>query len=343
MLARLERELPLGELAYEPKWDGFRCLAFRDRASIDLRSRHDRPLARYFPEVVDALRSVAEDRFVLDGELVTAEGRFDFAALMSRLHPAESRVALLARETPAAFVAFDALAIGDEDLRGRAFLERRERLTALIPEPTRTLRVTPLTRDPQVARDWLDRFRGGGIDGVVAKPLAGPYEPGRRSMIKVKAIRTAECVVAGVRLLTGRDAVSSLLLGLYDEHRELRHVGVVTQLPAATRRELYEDLRHDAISIADHPWRDGFAIERSPLGRLLGSASRWTPEMGLDWVPLAPTRVVEIAFDQVDGDRFRHPARFVRWRPDRDPSSCTIDQIRAAGADPGVLATASAP
>jgi ATP-dependent DNA ligase len=336
MLARLSRELPLGAYAYEPKWDGFRCLAFRSDAVIDLRSRHDRPLARYFPEVVAALRAIPERQFVLDGELVNAAGRFDFGALMSRLHPSPSRVTRLAHETPAAYVAFDLLAVGDEDLRPRPFTERRRRLEALLAVPVPGIRATPMTLNPTVAADWLERFRGGGIDGVVAKPLDGPYDQGRRSMTKVKTVRTAECVVAGMRLIEGSRAVSSLLLGLYDESGDLRHVGVVTQFPAAMRTELFQELAPDAVSIDAHPWRAGFSIGRSPIGRLLGSASRWTPEMALDWLPLAPRRVVEVAFDQVDDDRFRHPARFVRWRFDREAESCTIDQIRpdaeAAGA-----------
>jgi ATP-dependent DNA ligase len=331
MLARLARELPRGLYAYEPKWDGFRCLAFRDGDDVDLRSRHDRPLSRYFPEVVAALRRIPESRFVLDGELVNAGQRFDFAALMSRLHPSASRVARLSAETPAAYVAFDLLAVADERLTARPFAERRRRLEGLFATAASGVRLTPLTLNPLVAADWFERFMGDGIDGVVAKPLDGPYEPGKRAMTKVKRVRTADCVVAGIRLLAGRRAVSSLILGLYDEVGELRHVGVVTQFAAAMRVQLLRDLEPEAMPIEAHPWRDGFAIGRSAIGRLLGSASRWTPEMGLDWLPLAPRRVAEVAFDQVDEDRFRHPARFVRWRPDREPESCSIDQIRLGG------------
>jgi ATP-dependent DNA ligase len=327
MLARLTREIPEGRLGYEPKWDGFRCLAFRDGDDVDLRSRHDRPLARYFPEVVAGLRSVQTPTFVADGELVPESREFDFAALMSRLHPAATRVSMLAAQQPASFVAFDLLAIGERSLLREPIERRREVLEDMIREGGPHLRITPITRDPKQARSWLDDFKGGGVDGVVAKPLDGAYEPGRRAMVKVKTVRTADCVVAGCRLLNGRNAVSSLLLGLYDSQGELRHVGVVTQFPAEMRRAMLEDLRGDAIPIEEHPWRAGFAIDRSPLGRLLGSASRWTPEMGLDWLPLASRRVVEVAFDQVDGTRFRHPARFVRWRPDRDPGSCSIEQI----------------
>jgi ATP-dependent DNA ligase len=330
MLARLTREIPEGRLAYEPKWDGFRCLAFRDGDAVELQSRHDRPLTRYFPEVAAGLRQLAPAAYVVDGELVPEAAEFDFAALMGRLHPAASRVATLAAQNPAAFIAFDLLALGTRDLRAEPFETRRRLLEGVIGGGAPHVRITPLSRDPVDARRWLHAFHGGGIDGVVAKPLDGPYEAGKRSMVKVKTVRTADCVVAGCRLIPGQSAVSSLLLGLYDGP-ELRHVGVVTQFPRARREPLLEELRSDAIPIEDHPWRGGFAIERSPLGRLLGSASRWTPEMGLDWVPLAPRRVVEVAFDQVDARRFRHPARFVRWRPDRDPLSCSIDQIEQRG------------
>jgi ATP-dependent DNA ligase len=331
MLARLDRTVPVGPFAYEPKWDGFRCLAFRDGASLDLRSRHDRPLARYFPELVAALTSIAESRFVLDGEIVLAgPDGFDFATLMGRLHPAASRVERLAREAPAAYVAFDLLAAGDEDLRPAPFEERRRRLERLLtPRPPR-VELTPTTRDPSEAEAWLSGFAGGGVDGIVAKPLDGRYEAGRRTMVKVKPLKTADCVLAGVRLLPGGSAVSSLLLGLYDDRDRLRHVGVVTQLPSQARRALRAELAADEVPIEEHPWRQGFEIERSPLGRLLGSASRWTPEMGLDWLPLAPRRVVEVGYDQVDRDRFRHPARFVRWRPDREPRSCRLDQIEVS-------------
>jgi ATP-dependent DNA ligase len=352
MLARLTRELPKGEYLYEPKWDGFRCLAFRDGDEVDLRSRHDRPLARYFPEVVDAIRRIPTSRAVLDGELVLVRpSGFDFAALMSRLHPAPSRVERLRREQPATYVAFDLLADGDLDLRDHPFAERRARLVALLdrdrpvassagpedgedatPEPlagSRHLRLTPATTDVAVARRWLERFEGAGIDGIVAKPLDLRYEPGRRAMTKVKRERTADCVLAGFRPFPGRPVVSSLLLGLYDGHDDLRHVGVVTGLPVADRVRLFGELSALAIPLEEHPWRDGFLIGASPLGRLRGSAARWTPEMEHDWVPLRPERVVEVAFDQVDLDRMRHPARFRRWRPDRDARSCRLEQVLA--------------
>jgi ATP-dependent DNA ligase len=324
----LTREIPEGDYVYEPKWDGFRCLAFRDGDEVDLRSRHERPLARYFPELVEAMRGLREDRVVLDGEvMLLGGGGFDFATLMSRLHPAASRVERLSRETPASYIAFDLLAARDEDLRARPFAERRARLEDLFEGVDAPFFLTPATRDRDLATSWLDRFRGAGVDGVVAKPAALRYEPGRRVMIKVKHERTADCVVAGYRPFPGVPAVSSLLLGLYDEAEALRHVGVVTGFPRPERVRLVGELEPYAIPLESHPWRDGFLIGASPLGRLLGSAARWLPRMDLDWVPLRPDLVVEVGFDQVDVDRMRHPARFRRWRPDRDPRSCTIDQI----------------
>ncbi len=355
MLARLTRELPRGDLTYEPKWDGFRCLAFIDDAEIDLRSRHDRPLARYFPEIVDAfaqLRAAAGRTLTLDGEIVlesrtgrrsgdgggTADAPGEFADLMSRLHPAASRVERLSRETPARYVAFDLLGDGGTDLRRAGYLERRTRLESLFALPGIRDRIglTPATRDPAVANRWFGAA-GIGIDGVVAKADDLPYVPGRRSMIKVKLDRTADCVLAGWRPLPG-GAVSSLLLGLYDDAAELRHVGVVTQLPTADRIAFARDFERLEIPLDEHPWRRGFLIGQSPLGRLKGSAARWTPDMEHDWVPLRPERVVEVGYDQVDVDRFRHPARFRRWRPDRTPDSCRLEQITGAAAVPSLVA-----
>jgi ATP-dependent DNA ligase len=328
MLARLTRELPDGDYFYEPKWDGFRCLAFRDGDEVDLRSRHDRPLSRYFPEVVAALRGLREPRVVLDGELILLGGPgFDFASLMARLHPAASRVERLSRETPASFIAFDLLAIGDEDLRTSPFEERRRRLESLLGDASEPLFLTPTTRDRAVAGSWLEHFRGAGVDGVVAKAATLRYAPGKRVMVKIKHERTADCVVAGYRPFPGVRAVSSLLLGLYDPSGDLRHVGVVTGFPRAERVRLIGQLSPYAMPLDEHPWRDGFLIGASPLGRLLGSAARWLPGMDLDWVPLRPELVAEVGFDQIDVDRMRHPARFRRWRPDREARSCTIDQI----------------
>jgi ATP-dependent DNA ligase len=326
MLARLERTLPQGDgLSYEPKWDGFRCLAFVADGEPQLYSRHDRPLTRYFPEVVAGLRSLGPA--VLDGELVLhVDGRADFPALMARLHPAASRVARLARETPASYVAFDLLAVGGEDLREAGFGVRRERLAALLSPPPPQVALTPQTADAHVAAGWLQTTSGSGIDGVVVKRSDLRYEPGRRSMVKVKHLRTADCVVAGLRVHPD-GGVGSLLLGAYDR-AALRHVGVVSSLAKGARSALRDELAPLVTDLAAHPWAQGFGLEGGALGRLKGTAGRWTPDMERDWVPVRPERVAEVSYDHVEGWRFRHPARFVRWRPDRDPRSCTTEQLQ---------------
>jgi ATP-dependent DNA ligase len=335
MLARLERELPRDGYLYEPKWDGFRCLAFRDGDELDLRSRNHRPLARYFPELVEALLALPARVFVLDGEILAArDGRFDFAALLARLHPASSRVERLRRETPASFVAFDLLAHGGEDLRGRPFAERRRLLALLLAAASPPLYLTPLTADREQAARWLERYEGAGIDGVVAKHRELRYEPGRREMVKVKRERTADCVVAGFRWLVDRPLPSSLLLGLFGEDSSLRHVGIASSFSETRRRTLLEELRPHVTPLAGHPWEHGFLLAGSPTGRLPGAAGRWAPEeMEQDWTPVVPELVCEVAFEQVDDYRFRHPARFLRWRPDRDPSSCGLDQLEARPLD----------
>jgi ATP-dependent DNA ligase len=328
MLGRLSRELPEGGYVYEPKWDGFRVLAFRDGQAVDLRSRHDRPLARYFPELSEALGRLSSERFVVDGEvLVTGDGRFDFPALMRRIHPAASRVARLREEWPAVFVAFDLLALGDEDLRARPFLERRARLGELLEGCAAPLHLTPATGQVEVARGWLERYQGRGIDGVMAKPRDVPYRAGARAMIKVKPERTADCVVAGFRVFEDPPVVASLLLGLYEDSGSLVHVGVVSALANARRRELIDELSPHVVPLAGHPWERGFLVCGGATGRLPGAAGRWTPGMGLDWVPLEPVLVCEVAHDQLDGNRFRHGARFRRWRPDREAASCRVDQL----------------
>ena len=334
MLARLARELPLDGYLYEPKWDGFRCLAFRDGEDVDLRNRNQRPLARYFPEIVEALLGLEEPRFVLDGELVVA-GRagLDFEALLARLHPAASRVERLRAETPASFVAFDLLALGDEDLRERPFRERRRRLEGLLRDARPPLFLTPATGEHARAAEWLDRF-----EGVVAKHADLRYEPGRRAMVKVKRERTADCVVAGFRWLVDRPLPSSLLLGLYDDEGRLRHVGLASAFSERLRHELLERLRPLRVPLAGHPWEHGFLLAGSPAGRLRGAAGRWAPEeMEQDWTPVAPGLVCEVVYGEVDGHRFRHPARFRRWRPDRDPASCRLEQLDAPAADLGEL------
>jgi ATP-dependent DNA ligase len=336
MLGRLARALPTDGFAYEPKWDGFRCLAFRSAAEVDLRSRNDRPLARYFPELVEALAALPDDRAVIDGEIVVrTAGGFDFSALLARLHPAASRVRRLRRETPAHYIAFDLLALAGEDLRDRPFAERRAALARLLRDVPAPLHLTAVTEEVAVARGWLERYQGRGIDGVMAKPRDLRYQPGVRAMVKVKPEQTADCVVAGCRLLSGRPAISSLLLGLYDDAAQLRHVGVASGFSERRRRELAEALGRHLAPIEGHPWERGFLLGGSPAGRLAGAAGRWSPEeMALDWIPVAPRLVCEVAFDHVDADRFRHAARFRRWRPDREPSSCRLDQLDMPPHDP---------
>jgi ATP-dependent DNA ligase len=322
MLARLERELPRDGYLYEPKWDGFRCLAFCDGDDIDLRSRNQRPLARYFPEVVRALRTLPVERFALDGEIVV---QGDFDTLLRRLHPAASRVERLSVETPASYVAFDVLALGGDDVRATPFVERRRLLEELFAEAEPPLLLTEVTDDERRAVAWL----GGrnGIDGVVAKHRDLLYEPGARAMVKVKRERTADCVVAGFRWLNDRPLPRTLLLGLYDDAGALQHVGIVSSIPESRRRALLEHIAPYVVELEGHPWAQGFLVGGGSTGKLPGAAARWTPEMAQDWVALAPKLVCEVAFDQVDGFRFRHPARFRRWRPDLDPRSCTLAQV----------------
>jgi ATP-dependent DNA ligase len=331
MLARLSRDLPVGGYLYEPKWDGFRMLAFRSGDEVDLRSRHGRPLARYFPELVAAVRSLDAQEIVLDGEaVIVRDGVSDFAALLARLHPAASRVERLARETPAVFVAFDVLVVGSEDLQDRPFEERRRRLSEVLRDASPPLFLTPATEEPEVAAGWLARYEGAGVDGIVAKHRDLRYRPGVRAMVKIKRRRTADCVVAGFRWLADLPLVSSLMLGVHDPAGRLQHVGVVSSMPAAMRRGLVAELGPLARTLLGHPWEHGFLVDRGALGRLKGSAGTWSPGMSLDWVPVEPIRVCEVGYDQLDGGRFRHPARFIRWRPDREPRSCTFDQFESS-------------
>ncbi|MFN2547426.1 MAG: ATP-dependent DNA ligase [Myxococcales bacterium] len=320
MLAELARELPRGDFLYEPKWDGFRCLASVTSSQVELRSRNGRPLARYFPEIVAALARLPD--VALDGELMIATVRgSDFGALLNRVHPSQSRVDELSRTTPASYVVFDLI-----DEPSQPFAERRARLEKLpLSLP---IALTPLTDDPDQAGAWLADTERRGIDGVVAKHRASRYEPGRRGWIKVKPLRTAECVVGGFRPQLDVTGVASLLLGLYDGGA-LIHVGVASQFRAAQRRELFHELVPIATALERHPWEHGFNLGRSPMGRLPGSAGRWVAgEMTQDWVPVRPIRVCEVAYDKIDeGVRFRHPARFLRWRPDRDARSCLLDQL----------------
>ena len=321
MLARLARELPRDGYVYEPKWDGFRCLVFRDGDDVDLRSRNQRPLGRYFPELVSALRELPVERFVLDGEIVAA----DFKSLLRRLHPAASRVDRLSVETPASFVAFDLLLSGADDVRARPFLERRRLLEQLFARAKPPLALTEVTDDERRASVWLDARNG--IDGVVAKHRDLRYEPGARAMVKVKRERTADCVVAGFRWLADRPLPSSLLLGLYDDVGALHHIGIASSFAHARRRRLLEEIGPHVVELEAHPWEHGFLLGGGPTGKLPGAAGRWEPGMTQEWVPLAPLLVCEVAFDQVDGHRLRHPARFRRWRPDRDAGTCSLAQL----------------
>jgi ATP-dependent DNA ligase len=330
MLAKLAAELPPeGDVLYEPKWDGFRAIVFKDSRSLYLQSRDRRPLDRYFPDLHDALLERIPQSCVLDGEIVIATKRgLDFDALQLRLHPAASRVAKLAAATPASFVAFDVLAVGRKNLMACTQAERRVRLEELLGDAEPPLYLTPVTRDRAVALDWLERFEGAGLDGVVAKPEGARYQPGKRAMIKVKHARTADCVVAGFRHhKSGRDAVGSLLLGLYDDAGVLQHVGVTSSFTMAKRRALMIELaplRRDALR--DHPWRNwaGAAAESS---RMPGAQSRWSGGKDLSWEPLRPERVCEVKYDHLQGDRFRHAATFLRWRPNKPPEDCRYDQL----------------
>ncbi|HTY72072.1 MAG TPA: ATP-dependent DNA ligase [Actinomycetes bacterium] len=335
MLAKSVRGVPEpssveGGLLYEPKWDGFRCIVFRDGDEVELSSRGERPLTRYFPEVVAAVRAQLPHRCVVDGEVVIANGpSLDFEALLQRIHPADSRVRLLAEQTPASFVAFDLLAIGDEDLTSVAFALRRARLVEALADAVPPVFVTPATDDVGLAREWFDAFEGAGLDGIVAKPLAGTYRPDERAMLKVKHERTADCVVAGFRWHKSGGVVGSLLLGLYDDAGQLQHVGVCAAFPMKRRAELVEELapwRTD--DLAAHPWGAwaSFAGEGVPE-RMPGAVSRWNSGKDLSWVALRPERVVEVAYDHMEGSRFRHTAQWRRWRDDRDPRSCTYEQL----------------
>ncbi len=333
MLAKLAAELPVADgLFYEPKWDGFRAIVFRGGGEIFIQSRDLRPLDRYFPELHAALLDGLPDGCVVDGEIVIATPRgLDFDALQLRLHPAASRVARLAQATPASFVAFDALAAGGRDLRAAAQSDRRSQLAALLADARPPIHLTPMTRDAAQAAEWLSRFEGAGLDGVIAKAADGAYQPGKRAMIKIKHARTADCVVAGFRWYkTGRDElVGSLLLGLYDDQDQLHHVGVTSSFTAARRRELAVELaplREGAFE--GHPWREWAEADGAETAqRMPGGQSRWSAGKDLSWEPLRIERVCEVKYDHMQGPRFRHAAIFQRWRPDKPPRDCRYDQL----------------
>ncbi|MEN3309092.1 MAG: hypothetical protein V7603_5294 [Micromonosporaceae bacterium] len=327
MLAKLVPAIPDGA-SYEPKWDGFRSIVFRDGDEVEIGSRNERPMTRYFPELVEAFRAELPGRCVVDGEIVLASGAgLDFEALQLRLHPAASRVNLLAAQTPAAFIAFDLLALGDDDLTGQPFAARRSVLVRVLREARPPVHLTPATTDPELARRWFERFEGAGLDGVVAKPLDGTYQPDKRVMFKIKHERTADCVVAGYRPhKSGPDAVGSLLLGLYARDGSLASVGVVGAFAMDRRRELLAELQPLVTTFDEHPWNWAKLMADLPPRR--GSEfSRWNPGKDLSFTPLRPERVLEVRYDHMEGTRFRHTAQFSRWRPDRTPRSCTFDQL----------------
>ena len=338
MLAKPTPDIPDGSgWIYEPKWDGFRALVFRDRGEVHVQSRDLKPLNRYFPEILEPLRAVggSDARFVLDGEVViaTPSGGLDFDALLLRIHPAESRVRMLAEQSPASFVAFDCLADGADDLRDAPFAERRDRLERLLADPPDEVRLTPSTTDPAVARHWFDVFEGAGLDGVIAKRADAPYAPGKRTMSKIKHARTADCVVAGFRWHKNGPGtlVGSLLLGLWNDEGRLQHVGVTSSFTMAKRAELVDFLEpYRRGATDDHPWREWALAEASAAEagrRMPGATSRWNRGKDLSWEPLRPELVCEVAFDHLQGDRFRHAATFRRWRTDRSPADCRYDQL----------------
>lgn len=332
MLAKSTPSLPREPgLAYEPKWDGFRCIVFRDGDEIELGSRNDRPLTRYFPELAELLKAALPQRCVVDGEIVVVTDQgLDFDTLQQRLHPAASRVNKLAVETPASFVAFDLLALGDRDLTKEPFTERRRELESLLEAAPGRIHLTPITHDPDVAQDWFTRFEGAGFDGVMAKADDLPYLQDKRVMLKIKHERTADCVVAGYRVHKDGEGVGSLLLGLFDDKGNLNHVGVASSFTAARRRELLGELaplRENALD--NHPWRNwaDAVAQATADGKMPGGVSRWTGGKDLSWEPLRPELVAEVRYEHVQSGRFRHGGRLVRFRADRTPDSCTYAQL----------------
>jgi len=335
MLARSVPSVPPAEavpggLQYEPKWDGFRCVVFRDGDEVVLGSRNERPLTRYFPEVVDAVRAQLPPRCVVDGEVLAAvDGKLDFDTLLNRIHPAASRVEMLARTTPASLVVFDLLALGDDDVRAWPQRGRWAALREAMAGSQPPVYCTPATTDEATARQWFTDFEGAGLDGVVAKARELPYVEDARQMLKVKHARTADCVLAGYRWHKNDRVVGSLLLGLYDDTGTLQHVGVAASFPMARRRELVDELAGLVVSDPDtHPWSWAGSAPSADGDRRPGATSRWNAGKDLSFVPLRPERVVEVGYDHMEGRRFRHTTQFKRWRPDREPDSCTYAQLQ---------------
>ncbi len=335
MLSKLTADIPVGQgWHYEPKWDGFRCIVFKDGDDVELASRNERPFTRYFPELLEPLKASLPSSCVIDGEIVlpSADGHgLDFDALLQRIHPAKSRVDRLAAETPACFVAFDILALGENNVMHLPLEQRLHHLRQALAAATHPVYLTPSSQDVDVARDWFHRFEGAGLDGIIAKRLSDVYTPDKRTLVKVKHSRTAECVVAGYRVHKDGKGVGSLLLGLYDADGALHHVGVTAAFTVKFRSELLDELApltHDAL--VDHPWADWANAMAQEQTRLPGAASRWNAKKDLSWVPLRVERVVEVTFGQLQNGRFRHGVQFVRWRPDRTSRSCVYDQLDVA-------------
>lgn len=333
MLAKRVAEIPTGNIwLFEPKWDGFRALIFRDEDEILIQSRDGKSLNRYFPELLETFSAKLPPRCVLDGEIViVSDNGLDFDSLQLRIHPAASRVKLLSQQTPASVIFFDLLCEGDSDLRDEPFERRRERLESLLVSAEPPIHLTPATRDRTMAADWFRRFEGAGLDGVMAKAITSTYEPDKRTMLKVKHERDCDCVVAGFRWHKGSEetAIGSLLLGLYDDAGVLQHVGVCASFKLEKRRELVEYLApYRKNALADHPWK---SWSTSEIGdgehRVPGGQSRWSQGKDLSWVPLRPELVVEVAYEHMQGSRFRHMAQFRRWRTDKQPADCTYAQL----------------
>lgn len=332
MLARAVDELPDGDLALEPKWDGFRCIVFRDGDEVVLGSRNQRPFNRYFPELIAPLAATLPERCVVDGELIVEiDGRLDFDALGQRIHPAESRVNMLAEKTPAAFVAFDALAVDDSSLLDTPFVDRRAVLETMAGAFEAPVHLAPMTRDRDVAMEWFHGLEGAGLDGLIAKPVDGPYVPDKRVHFKLKHVRTIDCVVAGYRTHKSGDGVGSLVLGLHDDGGRLHHVGVAASFTARRRSELLEELRpYELDDLSEHPWADWMEAEAHADGSMPGAPNRWSgANSGRDhsWIPLRPELVVEVRYVLATDGRFRGTTRMLRWRPDRTPESATFDQF----------------
>ncbi len=331
MLAKAVKGMPSGDVVFEPKWDGFRCVVFRSGDELILGSRNERPLTRYFPELIDPLLNQLPDRVVLDGELILIrDDRLDFDGLQQRIHPAESRINMLAETTPASFVAFDVLAHGDDDLRPRRYAERREILAEVLASCRPPIYLTAITTDQDRARDWFTRFEGAGLDGLIVKPLDDPYVENKRTQLKVKHVRSADAVVAGYRWHKDGAGIGSLLLGLYDDENQLHHVGVAASFTAARRAELVDELApltDDAL--ASHPWRswaDAQAHAEAD-GKMPGAPNRWSSQKDSSWVPVRIERVVEVKYGSTLNGRFREVTKVLRWRPDKEPAQCRFDQL----------------